>query len=606
MTFQFQQLFGSLSQNMLRANKGPIRMSPKQDKLRHLEEMRFAQARSLITVVSALGGIGAGIWVPLVVYWGEPGIASLAVLASASGLASFMLARRGNVELAAHIYLIAIGLVIAVSGVLIHPHSFVTALYIPFITLSFMIYYEGRHFHYAVMYAVFFVALYVFCLWVNAAFIRSYLVDHDFVETYVREPMLLTVLLLTALQAFYFSWVLGRGQESLKSAVLDSEAANDAKSNFLAAMSHEIRTPMNGVVGMVELMLTKKRDDHDREMLETVKASSFSLLRIIDDILDTAKIEAGKMTLSEEYTDLGDVLFGVRNTLKPVAQSQHVELDVQISPEVHRYVYADDGRLRQIVLNIVGNAVKFSDRSDGQRPGPVEIRLTEQQSGTYVISVKDHGIGMTPDLVAGLFNPFTQSEDAINRRFGGTGLGLTIAKSLVDMMNGTIHVESERGVGSVFTITLTLAHAPERVTIKAQSAPQTIVQQASGLRVLVVEDNAVNRMVIERQLLSLGFSVSSAENGKRGFEKWQSGEFALVLSDCHMPVMNGFEMTGAIRTKEAENGLARTPIIAITANALDGEEDRCYAAGMDAYLSKPVRLDDLKSTLASILRLENL
>lgn len=581
-------------------------MSPKQDKLRQLEEMRFAQARSLVTAVSLLGGFGAGIWAPLVAYWGEPKIALLAVMASVSGFVSFMLARRGNVELAAHIYLISVGLIIAVSGMLIHPHSFVTALYIPFITLSFMIFFERRHFHYAVIYTVLFVAMYLLCLWANASFISVYLVDDEFVEAYIREPMLLTVLLLTAVQAYYFSLVLGRGQENLKSAVLESEAANDAKSNFLAAMSHEIRTPMNGVVGMVELMLTKERDPHDREMLETVKSSSFSLLRIFDDILDTAKIEAGKMTLSEEYTDLADVLFGVRNTLKPVAQSQHVELDVQISPDVHRYVYADDGRLRQIVLNIVGNAVKFSDRSDGQRPGPVEIRLTENPSGTYVISVKDHGIGMTPDLVAGLFRPFTQSEDAINRRFGGTGLGLTIAKSLVDMMNGTIRVHSEKGVGSEFTITLKLSHAPEEVPNPPEAAADVEAPTASGLRVLVVEDNAVNRLVIERQLLSLGFSVSVAEDGERGYEKWQGGEFALVLSDCHMPVMNGFEMTEAIRVYEADQGLDRIPIVAITANALDGEEDRCYAAGMDAYLSKPVRLDDLKATLAKMLSLKNL
>lgn len=581
-------------------------MSPKQDKLRHLEDMRHAHARSLVTSVTLLGGFGAGVWALLLLFWGAQGVAIAAALGGISGLAGYFLARRGHIFRGAHIYFAGNALTIAAAALMIHPHSFVTALYIPFITLAFMIFYERHNFRFAVFYAALFVGLYIFNILAHGWLIDSYLVDHDFVEEYVREPMLFSAMLLTALQAYYFSVVLGRGQEDLTVAVEESEAANDAKSNFLAAMSHEIRTPMNGVVGMVELMLTKDRDDHDREMLETVKASSFSLLRIIDDILDTAKIEAGKMALSEDYTDLADVLFGVRNTLKPVAQSQHVDLDVQISPDVHRFVYADDGRLRQIVLNIVGNAVKFSDRSDGKRPGPVEVRLTENPSGTYVISVKDHGIGMTPDLVAGLFKPFTQSEDAINRRFGGTGLGLTIAKSLVDMMNGTIHVESEKGVGSEFTITLKLAHAAEQVPNPPEPEAEVETPTASGLRILVVEDNAVNRMVIERQLLSLGFSVSVAEDGQRGFEKWQSGEFALVLSDCHMPVMNGFEMTEAMRAWETDHGFDRTPIVAITANALDGEEDRCYAAGMDAYLSKPVRLDDLKATLASMLSTKTL
>ena len=204
---------------------------------------------------------------------------------------------------------------------------------------------------------------------------------------------------------------------------------------------------------------------------------------------------------------------------------------------------------------------------------------------------------MTPQMFERLFAPFTQSEDAVNRRFGGTGLGLTIAKSLIDMMNGTIEVQSEKGVGSVFTITLNFKHAPKSKEVPIQIQSGAAVVETTGTRVLVVEDNAVNRMVIERQLLSLGYSPDVAEDGKKGLERWRTGDYAMILSDCHMPVMNGFEMTGEIRREENERGLKRTPIIAITANALQGEAELCYAAGMDAYLSKPVRLEDMKKTL---------
>ena len=368
-------------------------MSPKQDKLNQLEAIKVTEAVTVVTAISLMGAFGAAAW-SLGMFLAGLTLLGIAAFGSViASLASYILAQQRRPVIAAHIYLIFNTISVGFANLLMHYHSGATALLIVFASISFIAFRGNEHFKTSLIYSVGITVLYLVILLYHVTGDRYIIIDHEMAEHFVRQPMLFSVLVLLIIQAAFFAWSLNRERNRFREAVIESEAANDAKSNFLAAMSHEIRTPMNGVVGMVELMLKKERDEHDCEMLGTIRDSSFSLLRIIDDILDTAKIEAGKLNLTEAPVDLVEIVNSVCDTLRPVADSQHVGLKVEIDPDLNRYVYADDGRLRQVVLNILGNAIKFSDRSDGQRPGPVEVKLTEAVTGQYVLSIRDYGIG---------------------------------------------------------------------------------------------------------------------------------------------------------------------------------------------------------------------
>jgi len=393
----------------------------------------------------------------------------------------------------------------------------------------------------------------------------------------------------------------------LSSARQQADAANRSKSEFLANMSHEIRTPMNGVIGMVDVLRTTPLNAQQARMLDTVQKSSMSLLAILNDILDFSKIEAGKLEVEQVPTPLQDVVDSVMQLMLNNASARNIALTWSIDPALPAWVQSDPTRLRQILLNLVGNAIKFAPANVGTVQVQVDAMTREDGSAGFKISIQDNGIGMGADLVARLFRPFTQADASTMRKYGGTGLGLSITQRLVQMMHGQISVQSSPGVGSEFTVELPLIEEEEPGSASRPAAldgahtPDWQAANAGAAAgqerlILMAEDNETNRDVISEQLRQLGYAVEMAEDGVEALALWRSGRHALLLTDCHMPRMDGFELTESIR--KAEPAGTRLPIIAITANAMQGEAQRCKDHGMDDYLSKPLRMDELARMLA--------
>lgn len=389
-----------------------------------------------------------------------------------------------------------------------------------------------------------------------------------------------------------------------------AQTANRAKSEFLANMSHEIRTPMNGVVGMVEVLQCTALDANQRNMLATIHSSSLALIRILNDILDYSKMEAGKLALEQLPTDLHGLCTGVQELLSPTAIAKDVALSLYIAPSLPPWIFTDPTRLRQILLNLVGNAVKFT-HSQADKPGKVDIVLDRgldaDKRSTLCIEVRDNGIGMSAATVSRLFQAFTQANESTARQYGGTGLGLSICQRLVELLGGSIFVVSSPGQGTVFTLHLPLQEAP--VGLPGNNPPSEFGRPPSELAqlversnsnqdsplVLLAEDNPTNSEVMLEQLRLLGYRADVAPSGEVALQMWRTGRYALLLTDCHMPHMDGFELTAQIRSLETEG--KRLPIIAVTANAMQGERQRCMAAGMDDYLTKPLRLSKLDAVM---------
>lgn len=378
------------------------------------------------------------------------------------------------------------------------------------------------------------------------------------------------------------------------------ERALQHKSQFLATMSHELRTPMNGVLGMIDVLEAEGPGKDQTHTLTMMRESARVLLRNINDLLDYSRIEAGALRLEEMPFMLKDLIDGAVEVFKPQATRKGLSLVGIVASSPSDAFLGDPTRVRQIIFNLLSNALKFTDR------GGVMLRASAEPidggMARVVLAVTDTGIGISAEQQARLFKPFSQVDNSITRRFGGSGLGLSIVKQLAELMAGDVTVSSLPGSGATFIVTLTLKptviEQPEIPAAKpAILAAAAATSERNRRRALVVDDNPINCEVMLRQLKVLGILADPAADGFAGFSIWRGGGYDIVFADVHMPLMDGFTMTGEIRGVEAAEGRERTPIVAVTADALSGEEERCKAAGMDDYLAKPVGLESLRTVL---------
>ncbi len=419
-----------------------------------------------------------------------------------------------------------------------------------------------------------------------------------------------------------------RARRALQKAKDQAEQAVRVKDEFLANMSHEIRTPMNGVLGLLETLSHSDLDKGQQEQVAVARDSGKALLSLINDILDLSKVEAGKLELEESAFDLPELLESIHASLLPLAEQKGLSLELKLSDMAERHCCGDPNRIRQILVNIVGNALKFTESGSvrieacmkpGVNPDDGSVRL--------VCEIRDTGIGIDMDKLDELFNAFTQVDPSTTRRFGGTGLGLAIVKQLCHLMGGRVHAESEPGKGTCFTVTLPLRAAEseelgevresgkqfETVNLETGNDRSEAINDekvaacSSSCEVLLVEDNKVNQLVAIELLKLHGVSADVAEDGQDALGKLSERDrrkpYRLILMDCQMPVMDGYDASLAIRKGRGGRSHQGVPIVALTANAMDGDRERCFDAGMNDYLTKPLEADQIGKIVKQYLSL---
>jgi len=384
-------------------------------------------------------------------------------------------------------------------------------------------------------------------------------------------------------------------EQALVQAKEEAESATRAKSAFLATMSHEIRTPLNGVLGMAQAMAMGDLAEQQRERLDVIRQSGESLLAILNDVLDLSKIEAGKLELEQAEFDIDETVSSALAAFAATAQAKGLAFRLKVQPAARGVYRGDSVRVRQILYNLVSNALKFTER------GGVAVSVARRKGGLR-LTVADSGIGVAPEKLAGLFQKFEQADASTTRRYGGTGLGLAICRDLAQLMGGTISAKSAPGEGATFTVDLPLERlgdAPEKAA--RQAVEPTAQAEGVALRVLAAEDNGMNQLVLRTLLGQVGVEPVMVGNGREAVEAWAREPWDLILMDVQMPEMDGPTATGVIRARERAEGRPRTPIVALTANAMDHQVREYMQAGMDDFVAKPIEAGRLYAVIEGAL-----
>lgn len=386
-------------------------------------------------------------------------------------------------------------------------------------------------------------------------------------------------------------------EHTLEDAKRRAEAAAQAKSNFLAMMSHEIRSPMNGIISVGEMLEKSNLDKDQNQLVTIINQSAETLLTILDDVLDLSKIEAGKLQINNHQFDLKSVLGGVASLLEQGFKQKNVSLSVELAEDLPQVVIGDSNRIRQIMYNLLSNALKFTENGTVQLVAAVK-KTTTTQPCTVQISVTDTGIGIKSDVLNRLFQPFEQADSSIARQYGGTGLGLSICRRLADLMGGNITVDSTEGKGSTFALTIPLEVVPKSATLPVQAPTKTTSSSRDkNAHILVVEDNKINQIVIGKILKSLGYSWDTADDGVSALEMFNPERHTVVLTDLRMPRMDGYRLASEIRALEGRG--STVPIIALSADAMEEAKEKSEQSGINVFLTKPVKMDEVRDCLIS-------